>query len=254
MLLEVDIAQVQYGRQDSKDGWLVFRSEAEVLHGSKHTQEVLCVILSWYPTIPSLNNDRKYRDDTIFWGEWCSGCTQPFYLVQIIVGLSVLQIERLLLLRGKACQHLIEDVIISLTVGLMEKHVLLFHINSVEYKECFFPHSSDVTPGRQYGTFPVDTEKLWHHWSHHWREGERECVRMRLTAQWMTWKKTTRIQAESGKSIFVLTLLEKPLCIFQSDWNYHSVQFWHFQKIRAEELPPVSSEKLTAFVKICIFL
>lgn len=36
-----------------------------------------------------------------------------------------------------------------------------------------FPHSSDVTPGRQCGIFPVDTERLWHHWSHHCREGDR---------------------------------------------------------------------------------
>lgn len=87
------------------------------------------------------------------------------------------------------------------------------------------------------------------------RKRERECEGEIYCTDWMTWKKKTRNHTESGKSIiFVLTLLEKPLCIFRSDWNYHSVQFWHFQKIRAEELPPVSIGKSTAFVKIFFFL
>lgn len=58
MPLKVDIAQVQYGRKNSKDGRLVFRGEVEDLHGSKQTQEVICIILSCYPTIPSLHGER----------------------------------------------------------------------------------------------------------------------------------------------------------------------------------------------------
>lgn len=57
MSLKVDIAQVQYGRKNSIDGRLVFRGEAEDLHGSTQPQEVLCIILSCYPTIPSLYED-----------------------------------------------------------------------------------------------------------------------------------------------------------------------------------------------------
>ena len=40
----------------------------------------------------------------------------------------------------------------------------------------------------------------------------------------------------------ILTLRERPLCISQSDWNYHSARFWHFRKIPGEELPPESSD------------
>lgn len=40
----------------------------------------------------------------------------------------------------------------------------------------------------------------------------------------------------------ILTPPGRPLHISQSDWNYHYVQFWHFQKIPAEELPQVSGE------------
>ena len=54
MFLKVDIAQVQDGRENSKDGRLVVRGKVEDLHGSKQTQEVFCIILSCYSTIPSL--------------------------------------------------------------------------------------------------------------------------------------------------------------------------------------------------------
>lgn len=37
MPLKVNIAQVQYGRQDSKDGQLVIRSEVKDFHGRKQT-------------------------------------------------------------------------------------------------------------------------------------------------------------------------------------------------------------------------
>lgn len=57
--LKVDVAQVQYGRKNSKDGRLIVRSEVEDLHGSKQTQEVLRIILSCYPTIPSLYGERE---------------------------------------------------------------------------------------------------------------------------------------------------------------------------------------------------
>lgn len=61
--LKVDVAQVQYGRKNSKDGRPIVRSEVEDLHGSKQTQEVLCIILSCYPTIPSLYGKRE-REST----------------------------------------------------------------------------------------------------------------------------------------------------------------------------------------------
>lgn len=41
----------------------------------------------------------------------------------------------------------------------------------------------------------------------------------------------------------ILTPPERPRHISQSDWNYRYVQFWHFQKILAEELPQVSAEQ-----------
>lgn len=44
-------------------------------------------------------------------------------LVEVIVGLSLLQIESLPLLRGNTCQHLIEDVIVPLIFGLMGKQI-----------------------------------------------------------------------------------------------------------------------------------
>lgn len=126
MSLKVDIAQVQYGRKNSKDGHLVFRSEMEDLHGSTEMQEVLCIILSFYPTVPSLYRPREIS-------AWCVCFStlmrnlqkthdhETFYLVEIIVGLSFLQIESLLLMRWETGQHLIEDVIIPLIFGLMGK-------------------------------------------------------------------------------------------------------------------------------------
>lgn len=59
MSLKVDVSQVQYGRKNSKDGRLIVRSEAEHLHGSTKTQEILRIILSCYRTIPSLYEDRE---------------------------------------------------------------------------------------------------------------------------------------------------------------------------------------------------
>lgn len=59
MSLKVDIAQVQYGRQNSKDGRLVFGGEAENFHGSEQTQEVLRIILPRYRTVSSLNGDKR---------------------------------------------------------------------------------------------------------------------------------------------------------------------------------------------------
>ncbi len=71
MSLKVDVAQVQYGRKNSKDGRLVFRGEVKDLHGSKQTQEVLCIILSCYPTIPSLYGVRERERER---GEFTSKC------------------------------------------------------------------------------------------------------------------------------------------------------------------------------------
>lgn len=36
------------------------------------------------------------------------------HLIEIVVSLSFLQVQRVLLMRRKACQHLIEDVIVPL--------------------------------------------------------------------------------------------------------------------------------------------
>ncbi len=49
-------------------------------------------------------------------------CAESFYLVEVIVGLSLLKIESLPLLRGETCQHLVEDVIVPLIFGLKDKH------------------------------------------------------------------------------------------------------------------------------------
>lgn len=46
------------------------------------------------------------------------------YLVEVIVGFSFLQIETLLLLRRKTCQHLIEDVIVPLIFGLKQTETI----------------------------------------------------------------------------------------------------------------------------------
>lgn len=46
MSLEVNVAQVQDGRENPEDGSLVLRAEVQDLHGSEQAQEVLCVILS----------------------------------------------------------------------------------------------------------------------------------------------------------------------------------------------------------------
>lgn len=54
MSLEVNVAQVQDGRKNPKDGRLVLRAEVEDLHGSKQTQEVICVILSCNHAVSSL--------------------------------------------------------------------------------------------------------------------------------------------------------------------------------------------------------
>lgn len=53
------------------------------------------------------------------WGE----CMSYFYehLIQIVVSLSLLQIQRALLVRRETRQHLIEDVIVSLRFGLKMK-------------------------------------------------------------------------------------------------------------------------------------
>lgn len=46
------------------------------------------------------------------------------YLIEVIVGFSFLQIETLLLLRRKTCQHLIEDVIVPLIFGLKQTETM----------------------------------------------------------------------------------------------------------------------------------
>lgn len=40
------------------------------------------------------------------------------HLIQIIIGLSFLQVQRALLLWRKTCQHLVEDVVVPLRFGL----------------------------------------------------------------------------------------------------------------------------------------
>ena len=91
-----------------------------------------------------------------------------------------------------------------------------------------------VPPGRQSGTFPTGTERLWHRLSHHWTE--RRNTKARLV------KLKRQEQRLKPLCIYlILTPPERLQCISRSDWNYHSVQFWHFQKIPAEELPQVST-------------
>lgn len=58
IFLKVDVAQVQYGGKNSKDGRLVVGCEVKDLHGSKQTQEVFGIVFSRYSTIPSLCRDR----------------------------------------------------------------------------------------------------------------------------------------------------------------------------------------------------
>lgn len=126
MCLEVNVAQVQDGRENPKDCWLVLRAEVQDLHGSKQAQEVLAVILSCYSAVSALLRSGTQTEDTlaaipfISW-EYCWWCCVAAHLVEVIVGLSFLQIERLPLLRGKTCQHLVEDVIVPLILGLTKQ-------------------------------------------------------------------------------------------------------------------------------------
>lgn len=50
---------MQNGRQNSKDGRLVICAEVKDFHGRKQTLEVLCIVLPFYPTIPSLCGERE---------------------------------------------------------------------------------------------------------------------------------------------------------------------------------------------------
>lgn len=90
------------------------------------------------------------------------------HLIEIVVSLSFLQVQRVLLMRRKACQHLIEDVIVPLWFGLWinmhtEKshpdtcaHTLLSslnllwlkrtHIMPLTEKHIFEGYSKDVWP------------------------------------------------------------------------------------------------------------
>lgn len=126
MCLEVNVAQVQDGRENPKDCWLVLRAEVQDLHGSKQAQEVLGVILSCYSAVSALLRSRTQTEDPLAaipvssW-EYCWWCCVAAHLVEVIVGLSFLQIERLPLLRGKTRQHLVEDVIVPLILGLTKQ-------------------------------------------------------------------------------------------------------------------------------------
>lgn len=55
--------------------------------------------------------------DSLCCAELCRVCACS-HLVEIVVGLSILQIKRALLVRRKARQHLVEDVVVSLWFGL----------------------------------------------------------------------------------------------------------------------------------------
>lgn len=114
-----------------------------------------------------------------------------------------------------------------------------------------------VSPERQYETFPADTERLWHHWLHHCVErAQGKSIRQRLQEQDLYFffcvnnphsenTRHNKWKLPIGKPIGTRVLLTppgRPRHISQSDWNYHCVQFWHFQKIPAEELPQVSGE------------
>lgn len=47
-----------------------------------------------------------------------SVCVWGTHLIQIVVSLSFLQVQRALIVRRKTCQHLVEDVVVSLRFGL----------------------------------------------------------------------------------------------------------------------------------------
>lgn len=59
MSLKVDIAQMQDRGEDSKDGRLVVRGEAEDFHGGEQTSEVICIAFSSNKTVSSLCEERS---------------------------------------------------------------------------------------------------------------------------------------------------------------------------------------------------
>lgn len=130
MSLEVNVAQVQDGRENPKDCRLVVGAEVQDLHGSEQTQEVLCVVLSFNSAVSALarseTTDRELVSRALSIHllkiplMMMLRCV-PAHLIEVIVGLSFLQIERLPLLRGKTCQHLVEDVVVPLVLGLTKQ-------------------------------------------------------------------------------------------------------------------------------------
>lgn len=123
MFLKVNIAQVQYGREDSKDGRLVLGGEVKDFHGREQTSEIVCIALSSYQIVPSLYSETEFKPKSELNEMICEEDTVSLtvlYLVEVIVGFSILQVESLFLLRRKTCQHLVEDVIVPLIFGLKQ--------------------------------------------------------------------------------------------------------------------------------------
>lgn len=65
MYLEVNIAQVQDGRENPKDCRLVLGAEVQDLHGSKQAQEVLGVILSCNSAVSTLLRSRTQTEGAL---------------------------------------------------------------------------------------------------------------------------------------------------------------------------------------------
>lgn len=249
VFLKVDIAQVQHRGKNSKNWELVFRSKVKDLHGSTQTQIVICITLSFYSTVSSLSRREKRRTSKYKTNTYGGRVVSKLLVVNIFllpgwgnsrsqppVGRTLASAVRADLpasrRRCDSSSHLWPETEIH-------TQYLSLQFTAEQSKEhkvsCWLSVSA---PGRQYGTFPTDTERLWHHWLHHWRKRQRDRDYGGEITSWC-------YHLNMSLNQFILTPPERPLCISQSDWNYRSAQFWHFQKIPAEELLQVSNKNST---------
>lgn len=68
-----------------------------------------------------------------------------------------------------------------------------------------------VSPGRRYETFPVDTERLWHHWLHHLTERQKETAQ----SKWDRRNTKTSDQRRGSVTLELVCLISYSL--FQKD-------------------------------------
>lgn len=185
VFLKVDIAQVQHRGKNSKNWELVFRSKVKDLHGSTQTQIVICITLSFYSTVSSLSRREKRRTSKYKTNTYGGRVVSKLLVVNIFllpgwgnsrsqppVGKTLASAVRADLpasrRRCDSSSHLWPET---------ETHTeyLSLQFTAEQSKEhkvsCWLSVSA---PGRQYGTFPTDTERLWHHWLHHWRKRQRD--------------------------------------------------------------------------------